>query len=155
VQAGGAADSGNRSGRDDRAAASLAHLGNRVLDSEEHRAQQNRKSAVPVFGTGLLERADCAAETRVVIDDIEASEFLDRARDRAFDVPFAGNVGELEDRAAAVLLAIADRGLTALAIHIRDHDRGALARESDRGGPSDSTRRAGDYRYLLFKFTHD
>src|ERR1700735_3131114 len=150
VQSGRTAQSGDRGGRDDRAAAGLTHLGHGVLDAEEYRAQEDREAAVPIFRAGLLERPDRAAETGVVIDDVEASEFLDRAIDRALDVFFAGYVGELEYRVAAVLLAVPHRSVGALAIEIGNHDRGAFACESNCGGAADSARRTGDNCNLLF-----
>src|SRR5579864_4613477 len=126
-----------------------------MLDAEEDRAQQYREGAIPVLGRDLLQRADRAAESRVVVHDIEAAEFLDRAIDGALDVLLAGDVGELEDRVAAVLLAIAHRGVAALAIEIGDDDCGALARETDRSRATDATRRAGDDRNFLIESSHD
>ena len=45
---------------------------------------------------------------------------------------FALDVGFLEDRAAALLVAIADRGLAAFLVKVRDDDCGAFAGESNR-----------------------
>src|SRR6266446_6015435 len=41
-------------------------------------AQQDRKATVPVFAGGLFQRTDRAAETRVVIHDVETVKLLDR-----------------------------------------------------------------------------
>jgi hypothetical protein len=113
------------------------------------------KTAVPIFRAGLLERPDRAAEPCVVIDDIEGSEFLDGTIDRALDIFFAQDVGELEDCVAAVLLAVPHCPIATLTIEVGDHDRSAFAGEPDRGGASDSTRRTCNNCNLLFEFAHD
>src|SRR6202035_4733356 len=95
------------------------------------------------------------AQSRVVIDDIEVAEFLDRAVDRAADIFFVCNVSELENRVAAMLLTLAHHRLAALAIEIGDHDRGTFAREPNCGGTADSACCSSDYCNLLFEFTHD
>ena len=53
---------------DDRAAADLAHLGDRILDAEKDAAQQNRVGAVPTLGGDLLERTDRPEDERVFGD---------------------------------------------------------------------------------------
>ncbi len=126
-----------------------------MLDAEEHRAEQNRKGTIPILDGGFFERADRAAEAGIVVHDVEAAEFLDRAIDGALDVLLAGDIGELENRVAAVLLAIAHRGLAAFLVEVGDDDGRALAREPDGRRASDAARRAGDDRNFLIEFSHD
>src|SRR5208282_6935418 len=95
-----------------------------------------------------------SAESCVAVHDVEPAEFLHGARDRRLDRGFLGYIGVLEDRIAAVLLAVAHHGLTAFAIEVGDYHRRTLAGEPDRGGAADSARGAGDYCYFLFKSAH-
>jgi hypothetical protein len=110
---------------------------------EKYLAQQDRKAAVPVFGGGLLQRTDRAAETRVVIHDVEAVKLLDRTIDCTLDVLFARNVGELKHRVAAGLLALARGRVTALTIEIGDDNCGTLAGKPDCGAAADPASWAG------------
>src|SRR4029077_18257673 len=116
-----------------------------VLHPEEYAADQNRLRPIPVLDLDLFQGSDRAADPRVVVDDVELAEFLDRAGDHRLHFAFRGNVGALEYRVAAVLLALADSGFAAIFVEIGDHDRCALAGESDRGGLADTARGAGYY----------
>ena len=149
VQASRATQSGDRGGRDDRTAACLPQFRHRVLDAEKYRAQQNREAAVRVFRAGLFERTDRATEAGVVVDDVEVSEFLDRAIDRALDIFLTRDVGELENCVAAVLFAFAYRALATFTIQIGDDDSGAFACEPYRGRAADSARRTCNNCNLL------
>src|ERR1700676_1976557 len=73
----------------------------------------------------------------------------------ALDILLTRDVGELEDRVAAVLLAVSHRRLTTFAIKIGNHDRRAFARKPNRGRASDSARRTSDHCNLLFEFPHE
>src|SRR6266851_980765 len=91
---------GDRSGRNDRAASRLAHLGNRILDAEEYAAQENRMGAVPTFGGDRLQRTNRPDQAGVIEGDVETAEFADRAPDQRFDVCLSYDVSPLEDSAA-------------------------------------------------------
>ena len=129
-------------------AADLAHLGHRMLDSQEYAARQHREGAVPVLDAGLLDRPQRAGQPGVVEGDIETAEFFDRAIDHRLDVGLAGDVGFLKHGAAAVFLALAHRRRAAVLVEVGDHDRRAFTREAYRRRPAHPARRAGYHRDL-------
>ena len=130
-----ASQSCDRRGRDDRSAARLAHLGDRILHAEVRRAKQHCDGAVPVRRFNFLDRPDGARDAGVVEHDIEAAEFLDRARDRRLDIRLAGHVGALKYGASARRGAFCHRGFPALRVQIgKDHAR-AFLREAERCRP--------------------
>src|SRR5260370_87444 len=68
------ADRSHRRIVQDRAAAHLAHLRNRMLDAQENAAQPDRKTTVPGFDRGRLQRTYGLKRRFVVEHDIEAAE---------------------------------------------------------------------------------
>src|SRR5690242_2861628 len=103
-----------------------------MLDPEEHAAQQHRLTAIPVLDGNLLERSDRAADTSVVPHDIEASKFLDRARNERLDFAFRGDISLLKNRAPAVLLTFANRRLSTLDVQIRNDNRATFTSQPSR-----------------------
>jgi len=69
-----------------------------MLHPKENAAQQNRERLVPVFDRDVFERSGRAAEAGVIVDDVEAAEFLERAIDEGFHIRLGRDVGFLEDR---------------------------------------------------------
>src|SRR5262249_51710895 len=105
-----AEDAGNRGRRNDRTASVLAHVRNRVLDAEEHCAEQHREGAIPVVSAYLFQWSQRPCDSRVIVNDVKAAEFVNRPLDRRLDFGFTFDAGFLEDRAAALLSAITYRG---------------------------------------------
>src|SRR5208282_241554 len=126
-----------------------------MLDPQEDGTQQHGEAFVPVFDADLLQRSDRAADAGVVVDDIEAAEFLDRARNQCFDFGFARDIGFLKDGAASALFAIAHRAFSPLDIEVGDYDCRALSGKAHRGAATDAAGSARYDRDFSIEPTHD
>ena len=92
-------------------------------------------------------------EARVVDDDVEAAEMLDRGRDAAPDALAFGDVELHRECAAAMLLDLLDDGPgCALALVPRDAHAGAFPGETLGDSAADAPRRSGDDRDLVLQY---
>ncbi len=147
VGAGGADHRADRGRVDDRAAAARDHHRDREAAAEEGPEQVD-----PDRPPELLERdlGDLAVPrrgaARVVVEDVQAAEALDRRPDRGFDARGLADVGRDEQRLAA---RVPDRPHGRFAFGAGDlgHDHpGTFGREQPGRGPADALPGAGDQR---------
>src|SRR3712207_5369377 len=125
------------------------HVRDRVLGQREHRRQVQRHRVVPLLVRDLLERVVAHLEGRVVDQDVDLAELLDRLRD---DRLLVGAVGEVTRHQHALPAGLPDvlRGVLSVLVlvEVRNQDVGALPGEGDRDGAADAAVAAGDDRRL-------
>src|SRR6185503_18268852 len=119
-----AADPRDRRGVDDAAAAALGlHAIRRVLDAEEHPADQHREREVPLLPGRLADGAEGATDPGVVEDAVEPLKALDRQLDEARHVALHRDVATPWRQSIGVPLRPGERdGLgEARLVEVADH----------------------------------
>src|SRR5690606_18751203 len=90
-------------------------------------------------------------DARIRHEDVDHAVGLDTAGDRLLAVGLVGHVADDLDDVRARLAQALGGGGEALAVHVREHKPGAVAREACRGGGADAGGCAGDDGGLAFE----
>jgi hypothetical protein len=143
---------GHRGDVDDRPAAAGEHGRDLVPQAVPHAGEVHVERAVPVV-LGILggARVD-AAHAGGVDGQIEPAEAAHRGVDHLGDVVGAPHVGVHGDGRAAGLAHEAQRLAEHRGLDVGDDERGAAARQRQRGGAADARGAAGDHGDLPGEF---
>jgi hypothetical protein len=113
-------------------------------DAQERAVERHVHHGAPFRERHLIDRL-LAAQRRVVDEEVDAAEALDRGRDHAVDRGSIGDVGDGGERLAALGDDLGDDGIGLGLIGAGvDDDRGAILRQLQRDGTADVTAGAGD-----------
>jgi hypothetical protein len=140
---------------DDRAAARGGHRRNAEFAPERHAFHVDRERPVPHAFVGRVHRAVVAQhDAGVVVQDVEASEPVDRRPNHLGGVALSRDVGVDEQRLAALPVDPLDDLVSGIVVHIGQGHPGALGREQGGGDTAHPTAAAGDQRDLAVEPPH-
>ena len=139
---------------DDRAAASLDHVGDGEAAAEVRALEVDADGALPhVLGqggrwaVGLAEARVTTGEqpdAGVVVEHVDPTEGIHTGLDEALDLVGVRDIGLVEERSAAGTVDLLGHGPAVVSLHIRHHDCGAFRCEQAGGGGALTTTRPGD-----------
>src|SRR6266540_5672849 len=137
---------------DDYASATLLEVWQAYFDAVERAVEDNGGDGSPILERHLLERL-LSAHCRVVDENVDASEALDRGGDHLLHRLRVGYVSDDGKRLAACPLDLARDGLSFLQVRPGiDDDGRATCAERERNPSADVASGAGDDRDAAFEF---
>ena len=132
---------------DDCASSALEYRGNLELEREEDAFETDRQRAAELILAHLGERRWPVTSARRIVDgDVQASQRIQRRRDKPLDGLRLGDVRRRDHGATAVALDLGGHAGESLLVASRQDDRGAGAGHRSGDLRADPTARAGDKR---------
>jgi hypothetical protein len=122
-----------------------------MLHAEENAPDQDVECQIELLGRNILDRAERAAEARVVEDAVEPPPAFSCRIDRPLHLIVLADLAVDEGCGRAEFFG---QGLTALALHVGNDDARALFDEEPHCRGANSAGAAGDDCDLAFEFRH-
>ena len=125
-----------------------------MFDAQEYPFDQHIEGVIPFLLLNVPHRADDAANTGVVKEDVEATEHFHSAIDHGLDIGFRGDI-DLDEVCSVAMSGVRRQrhGFAAVGgVEISDHDFRALGEETQNSGLPDAARAARYYSDLVRKF---